>query len=85
MNKDQDMVLRLLADPRRQLYLQKGGGYVLTHSAAERSLYRALSDQEVAELLSAGLIEPAWEGAEPHFYKRSRQAATPTEEGGGHA
>ncbi|AWP80968.1 hypothetical protein [Bordetella bronchiseptica] len=85
MNRDQDMVLRLLADPRRQLYLQKGGGYVLTHSAAERSLYRALSDQEVAELLAAELIEPAWDGAEPHFYKLSCQAAKPTEEGANHA
>ncbi|KAK74712.1 hypothetical protein L532_4333 [Bordetella bronchiseptica OSU095] len=39
----------------------------------------------MAELLAAELIEPAWDGAEPHFYKLSCQAAKPTEEGANHA
>lgn len=81
MDKNQQVVLQLLADPRRELYLQNGGGYVLTHSAAERHLYRELSANEVAELLAAGLIESAWEGAEPFFYKLVRRAPRPTQDG----
>lgn len=80
MNRDQQIVLQLLADSRRQLYLQNGGGYALTHSAAERHLYRELSAHEVDELLATGLIEPAWDGAAPFFYRLASRADTDKKE-----